>query len=208
MLTYYGKDASGTEVLNITSMVNGIPTPVQTTIPNVLKIESVGDVIQDPIEFPTVARKRRLLDNSGLTDTASLLVHQDGICGVWQSFMIDVLKTQGVVANALEIVVKDNLSVSSFKVKSTALGQGNATPKECIWPNHAVVEFDNNVYDPSYGLEYGIKTYALADFMIKSIDSIGSFRRKYQNEVTQGYGYVYTAAMGPYLIGDYYFEWF
>ena len=189
LLTYYGKIST------------------DTTILNQLEIESIGDVIQSPSQFASVAREQALT-NYQYGYIPSLLFYQDGTCGVWTWFMIHVLGTQGIKANAHRIQVKPGISVNSFKVNSSAAGQGTTTPKECIWGDHGVVEFGGYVYDPSYGLEYGVKANALAVFMSQSVESIGTTRKKKPNEATQGYGEVYTAMSGSYQSADTYFEWY
>jgi hypothetical protein len=89
--------------------------------------------------------------------------------------MIDVLAAQGIQATQLGIITT-NITQIGFKVFSTATGQGTSQPRENIWSDHAVVEYNGNVYDPSYGLEYGEKSEALKEFVRQSVEYVGTYR--------------------------------
>ncbi|MDR2439081.1 MAG: hypothetical protein LBE12_06905 [Planctomycetaceae bacterium] len=107
-------------------------------------------------------------------------------------FFLDVLQSQGITALGKGITMTNtNNDTLLFKVLSTATGQGGVSPKESIWGDHAVVEYDGKIYDPSYGLEYGDVATALEEFVIASIESIGLYRDTLQGEDSQGYGWVY-----------------
>ncbi|MBP5622846.1 MAG: hypothetical protein J6X44_12615, partial [Thermoguttaceae bacterium] len=170
VLKYYGR-----EITNQSS-------PQYTTIVNELAIESINDIIQPPVQFPTIAR-----DQSDLYDDTppvqSLLKHKDGKCSVWQEFMISVLGTQGITAFADSIVVKEYDIQNDnhvFKIKTNLHGQGGSTPMESIWAGHAVVSYAGQIYDPSYGKEYGpkngsaLKPPALNTFVAESVESFGT----------------------------------
>jgi hypothetical protein len=118
--------------------------------------------------------------------TSDLLQRTDGTCGAWEKFLLDVLKCQGITASGKGIT-----TINKFKVSSTATGQGGGNPKESIWGDHGVVEYNGKIYDPSYGLEYGDTATALEEFVTQSIESIGIARDKLSGEDTQGYGWVY-----------------
>ena len=132
VLTYYGQNLENSSK--------------EAAIKSGLVIESVAGVLQSPTQFTSRARE------FDVSNTADLLIKKDGKCAAWQDFFVCVLGAQGVIAKVLNIDV--NNEIDAFKVKSGTPGQGTANPRESIWPNHAVVEYNGKVYDPSYGLEY------------------------------------------------------
>jgi hypothetical protein len=95
------------------------------------------------------------------------------------------------------IIIVTQSTTNSLKVKTTIIGQGGIIPRENTWGEHVVVEYNGNIYDPSYGLEYGSITSALLTFINQSVESIGIGRLPTQTEDTLDYGWVYVAQIGP-----------
>jgi len=182
LLSYYGKASDDT---------NG-------AIKLKLAIESIGGVIQTPpLQLPSIARK------SEVSTTVGLLTNADGICDAWAQFMVNVLDVQGIQTHLGSIYAypQNSNDPNAFNVKSSVPGQGTASPRESIFVAHAVVGYDGEIYDPSYGLPYGTLSGALTQFM-KSIENAG--RREPSSSHggnTQGYGYVYEAHTGP-IVGS------
>lgn len=54
------------------------------------------------------------------------------------------------------------------------------------------MEYGGSLFDPSYGLEYGVKSGALDEFIRQSVESVGTVRPKNPGEQTWGYGEVYV----------------
>ena len=131
--------------------------------------------------------------------------------------MIAVLGTQGITASALGIKAKsDNTNnPPALKVKSNIPGQGASIPMESIWEGHAVVLYNCQIYDPSYGKKYGYQfSYdsepnALTQFLTKSVESVGRTCAPDQGVQTYGYGNLYIATTEASTISDVYnyFEW-
>ena len=103
----------------------------------------------------------------GGASTAGLVRYLDGRCGAWQHIMTDavrvhnvpawltggvreygtVITEQGIVPN--RSVLGSN--VLGFRVYQRLPGQNNSDP-HYEFLDHAVVRFENSVFDPSYGL--------------------------------------------------------
>jgi len=210
LLSYYGKrsDDENGEVkkkLHIEATLNG---SVATPLP--------------PTQFPTIAREFTNLVNNVPMDpststacTGGLLLKFDGTCDAWADFMVNVLGVQGGVSNSIGIITNQNVAnpihnylfpVYAFKVKENTEGQGTTSPDESIWGGHTVVEYDGKIYDPSYGLSYGIKSDAREEFLKQSVESVGDVHAAPGGSV-DGYGRVYVAHAGPLLLANLYFEW-
>ncbi|MBP5622241.1 MAG: hypothetical protein J6X44_09525 [Thermoguttaceae bacterium] len=207
LLTYYGKEAESTSIYT--------KEQIEGMIIDTLCISN--DYSQE--DSPSLARQYAntiLYIQSGICFTTSgLLQKTDGTCGAWKNFMIDVLKTQGITTIARSITINQGGSVTDFKIVPNALGQGtitidgeNTKPKESIWSNHGLVEYNGIIYDPSYGKCYGPKdgdvnvNDALTEFVLQSVESIGTTRRKNINEPTDGRGWVYTASIGSIALSQ------
>jgi hypothetical protein len=191
-LTYYGKDCSASTV-----------DAIKVTLP----ITSVTNTIQSPSQFPSLAREFARQYVSSLTwTTQGLLSKTDGTCGAWQDFCVSVFGAQGIVTDKLGINV--NNEIEAFEVKTGTAGQGTDSPRESIWGDHAVIEYNGSIYDPSYGLEYGAKSGALLEFMLTSVESVGCYRPLQSGEDKQGYGFIYESyGFLDYSKVDYYFKW-
>ncbi|MBP5620439.1 MAG: hypothetical protein J6X44_00335 [Thermoguttaceae bacterium] len=194
LLSYYGKECEATSFytkLEIENMIKEVELALQNgTIAN----------------YPSLARQYANsideIQSNICFSTEGLLRETDGTCGAWQDFMIDVLGTQKISASRRGIIVNPNTSGGYFKVYSNIDGQGAGTPKECIWRNHAVVEYGDNIYDPSYGKLYGPTSSnnnsindALTEFVLHSVESIGVINAKNLNVSPLGYGWVYSVTV-------------
>ena len=79
-----------------------------------------------------------------------------------------------------------------LKVKTTIRGQGGGIPRENTWSNHALIHYNGVIYDPSYGVSYGIKNVAKQNF-IHQLDSVGYFIFSTGTPADSlGYGFVYV----------------
>ncbi len=106
------------------------------------------------------------------TKVEGLLIKFDGTCGAWKEFAQGVFGAQGIAVSRLGIERTDEGSGSHFRVNCNVAGQGAPDPYEKIWSNHVVIEYDGQVYDPSYGTSYGAKTSAL-DAFAQNVADIG-----------------------------------
>jgi hypothetical protein len=88
----------------------------------------------------------------------------------------------------------------------TIIGATLSQPRENIWSDHAVVEYNGKVYDPSYGVNYGSGDTAKQNF-INQLDSIGN--RVSTVSLIVGYGVIYTPTKNTsqILISDLIFSW-
>ncbi|MDO4570694.1 MAG: hypothetical protein Q4D38_09945 [Planctomycetia bacterium] len=153
LLTYYGKDLLGS-----------------AHEASVLACLAVEDGVQN--QTPSLAREilvEGLPISGGGADV--ILRYFDGRCGNWAEFMTEVVKTQGFDASVRNIRAVNGYA---FKVDPTIKGQGNAIPRENVWPDHATVFYNGTIYDPSYGVCYGDVSTAL-DELAKNIVSVGIY---------------------------------
>ncbi len=172
-LTYYGKELSPND-------------SDYTTVFNSLEYVYNGGPRNDnnsyfAVQKPTQARKNSYIGHPG---TDGLLATGDGTCGAWQEFAAFVVRAQGIDLQRIDIQIKENIYNLQFAVYSEIPGQGGA-PKEHIWPDHAVIFYENRYYDPSYGLVYD----DLQDFIISSGVTLGiTSDNTYQGSRTDIYG--------------------
>ena len=91
-----------------------------------------------------------------------LLIKADGTCGAWKEMAMSVFGAQGITT------VRKGINPSTdnvqFRVMNDKVGQGGVIPGEKIFESHAVIEYAGKVYDPSYGVEYGLTADALGVF--------------------------------------------
>jgi hypothetical protein len=148
-LSYYGKDVDGANAATVAANVKATLVAPDT---------------------PSRARQYEVDTTQGLLQTT------DATCGGWEVFCKSVYAAQGIAVTGLGIVVDNSqtVTVTVFKVKPTAAGQGTTAPRESIWYNHGVIEYNGKIYDPSYGLEYGLKANALTTFVTTSLESFGT----------------------------------
>jgi hypothetical protein len=143
-----------------------------------------------------------------IPDIATLLHYTDGRCGNWAAFLVGTFRTQGISGGAQKAVVSavpnERLIVKNatfgeqqdfsalvegpyywkagvnFAIGTSVLGQGGI-PREMTFSDHALVQFGNRLYDPSYGIVWNdLEDFAangLAGFFV-NIPQVGTFIRK------------------------------
>lgn len=154
---------------------------------------------------PSRAREYDLqYGNTPKTGTEILLVARDGTCGFWQDFAVQVFNCQGLV------VAEHSISAGQydgFKVFEHLPGQGGA-PLENIWYDHAVIQYENWILDPSYGVSYGTYDIAAQSFITTALESVGK-NLSLAPDGYCGYGFAYKAEVkaGAIEIDDLYFSW-
>lgn len=202
VLTYYGKD-----LLN-NANYSAVKAKLSYT-------EINGNATFD--QLPSRAREFALPDSSVFFVTtcymtSGLLYYQDGTCGGWQDFGVNVLRSQGL-SDVFKVSAQVPDKDKRFKVKTTARGQGNLIPRENTWWNHAIIMYRNRFWDPSYGLDYGSGEVAVIETnangtcltiscetaqrsFINNLDSIGVV----SEYPYVGYGYRYAPEKMSYEI--------
>ncbi|MBQ9372444.1 MAG: hypothetical protein IJU03_09660 [Thermoguttaceae bacterium] len=176
LLTYYGKDVSN----------NSMIIPVK----NHLSINKIGTNDYSLTQLPSLARElsvfpsqhydansqqlRHPTESINAYTTDSLLYFKDGLCGTWDDFATDVFAAQGITVTKVSISVNniDGYQYPRFQVKNNVQGQGNIIPRENTWLNHALLLYNNVIYDPSYGTSYGSISSFKNNF-INKVDSVG-----------------------------------
>ena len=195
MLSYYGKAPEN---------VASIPT-----IKTRLSVHDTGfGILHNYVatQFPSRAREYDLqYGNTTKTGTEILLVAHDGTCGFWQDFAVQVFNCQGL--EVVEHVISAD-QYDGFKVLGELRGQGGGVPLENIWYNHAVIQYENWILDPSYGVSYGTYDIAAQSFITTALESVGENLRLEPDEYL-GYGSAYKGKeeAGSIEIDDLYFSW-
>ncbi|MBP5622632.1 MAG: hypothetical protein J6X44_11530 [Thermoguttaceae bacterium] len=150
---------------------------------------------------PSLARQVELDSGnpygSGLT-VDTLLRYKDGTCGTWQDFAVNLCGIQGLKCVRVDVVVNDE-TYNAFKIDPKLVGQGKTTPRENSWDGHALFQYGENVYDPSYGLSYGPRDSFLGVFA-SNLHSVG----KESPAVYGSYGWTYVVGTDVDLVS--YFE--
>ncbi|MDO5309565.1 MAG: hypothetical protein Q4G03_08770, partial [Planctomycetia bacterium] len=197
LLTYYGKEPIGIKPdVTVANIIAGATYMIQD-----------GEYIT---ELPSLAREVVVADEGGFSHR-SLLKYGDGTCGSWQRFAYNIFGSQGISVERMDIVRVGTLEntgnsgkirILEMRVNPSLQGQGLVTPKENTWSNHAIFVYNNEIYDPSYGVAYGHKDSALSLF-INNLHSIGYS----ENTPHDGYGWEYTPTKYPIDItpGDFVF---
>ena len=148
-LTYYGKDV--------------VYSSHEQSVRSLLSVTDDGNGGYSIEQSPSRAREVALwyannhandsLRNFGFS-TEGLLCYLDGTCGSWQDFATDVFGCQGIVTTCASVQYTGT-DTQHFQVKTNLLGQGNLVPRENTWHDHALIVYNNTIYDPSYGVCYG-----------------------------------------------------
>ena len=184
LLYYYGRDID--ESGSLTADEDDVLNYLSAT-----KISGTNTYITD--QSASLARQIRLdtniLNGYTLPTGDSLLYYKDGTCDVWRDFAINLCGIQGLSCSSVNIEVNASENVNSFKIDPTLTGQGGVTPRENTWSGHALIRYNDYVYDPSYGLAYGEYDTFLTSFISK-LDSVGN-----ETDVVHSpYGHTYEAA--------------
>ncbi|MBQ9873515.1 MAG: hypothetical protein IJM30_03540 [Thermoguttaceae bacterium] len=189
-LYYYGRDVDNTGCFTADS--SDIMDYLSVTLTS-----SPIDYIED--QYPSLARQICLDSNHfyGTGSTVStLLRYKDGICDAWQDFAINLYGLQGIMCNRVSVrAMTANISggMTALKVNSNLQGQGGVTPRENTWHGHALIQYNGNVYDPSYGCTYGSRETFLTTF-ITNLHSVGVI----WYTPNLGYGRTYHPAVQSY----------
>jgi len=139
--------------------------------------------------YATIARQFAGNASFNTFETKGLLAKKDGTCGAWQNFALDVFAAQGISVKKESVnVIAPN---SNLKVNTSIPGQGNDIPFESVWKDHALISYQDTIYDPSYGVSYGDKSAAKQAF-INKLHSIGVIDSAIGTPAAAaGYNYVY-----------------
>lgn len=154
-----------------------------------LAVTTMQDGTYSVDQFESLARELTLSSYYPHGDgfsVESLLYYADGTCGAWQDFAWNLFGVQGIEVEKRDVAMRSGFSSTSFKVTPTLTGQGNITPRENIWGDHALFVYNNNVYDPSYGVCYGGVSGAISSFVTNlhsvgyiTLDSHGDYGKTY-----------------------------
>lgn len=185
LLTYYGRDVDNDIGLNVST----------SDIKRCLSITHnpvSGVFLRD--QEPSLARQVALASNNffgnGYT-VDSLLYYKDGTCGAWQDFAFKLSGIQGIVCQKIGVQACNTWGETlAFKVSSGLSGQGGGTPCENTWGDHALIQYGDNVYDPSYGVTYGSRSTCLSNFIL-NLDSFGCQVADHNNINGYDYGFLY-----------------
>ncbi|MBR5756984.1 MAG: hypothetical protein IKX88_00110 [Thermoguttaceae bacterium] len=184
-LYYYGRDISPDVGVSSSEVKNTLSA---TYYPTLKKY----DINQRPSLARQVELDSRNPYGSGLT-VNTLLRYKDGTCGTWQDFAVNLCGIQGLKCVRVDVVVNDE-TYNALKIKPTLVGQGKTIPRENSWNGHALFQYGENVYDPSYGLPYGPRNRFLTVFA-SNLHSIGT-----ETPVTYGeYGWTYIVGTADNL---------
>jgi hypothetical protein len=92
-------------------------------------------------------------EDAGDNEYASMLIaHSDGGCGGWSRLFQRALAFQGITNSTLW-VVDPPANMAEMGIYASIPAQGNPQPRN-HFNNHAVVQFGQIIYDPSYGRTY------------------------------------------------------
>ncbi|MDO5308575.1 MAG: hypothetical protein Q4G03_03645 [Planctomycetia bacterium] len=199
LLTYYGQEPSSEYF--------------KDKLYDELAVTKLSDTDYLVDQVPSLAREVAYKSNNEYTlvvsgsGVDSLLYYTDGTCNAWRDLAYHLFRIQGISVEKMAFRVKND---RYLKVKPNILGQGGVVPKESIWQGHALIDFNGVIYDPSYGLCYGVLEFALTKF-IENLHSIGiSTANKKTNETEENdeteylkYGWTYTPVYeSKYIIKD------
>ncbi|MBQ9371730.1 MAG: hypothetical protein IJU03_06025, partial [Thermoguttaceae bacterium] len=141
---------------------------------------------------PSVARYETILYGNDSYKTMYLLQSKDGTCDMWQSFSYDVFTAQGITIHKINVYANGNNAHPCFQMKTHFMGQGySIRPCENTWSGHALIMYNNKVYDPSYGIEYGSLITFLSRFVMY-VDSVGYENLSLDPTETSGFGLYYV----------------
>ena len=162
ILYYYGKDTTSTNNYNV--------------LKGILSVTKLPSDIYVIDQTPSLAREKdAILSLNNLSSNAvSLLLYKDGTCDSWQDFAVNLCRVQGLACNKVSVSVLNTSQApyNALKVNPSLTGQGEVVPRENTWAGHSLIQYNGNVYDPSYGLSYGSRNNFLASF-ISNLHSVG-----------------------------------
>ncbi|MDR1925943.1 MAG: hypothetical protein LBQ66_16365 [Planctomycetaceae bacterium] len=162
----------------------------------------------EPANTYTVARSLR--DEAGTYD---LLAYKDGRCGMWASFNKSVARVHGIKYPTYGITVSGSIVEKPGKKYYSwqRLYAGSDTgkhhgeiPREKSWRDHALVYFDQKLYDTSYGNEYGTVVVSnMADIARTAKMFKQYYRREYidKNGGEEPHDYKYILGSGRWVDG-------
>jgi hypothetical protein len=98
--------------------------------------------------------------------TKDLLIYRDGRCGAWQKFYSHIINVHGIECVFFDILTDLTLKEVPHKsyhyyrweilyAGATKGKHHSKIPLEKSWHDHAVLAFGDNLYDTSYGDNYG-----------------------------------------------------
>jgi hypothetical protein len=102
--------------------------------------------------------------------TKDILMYADGRCGAWQRFFLDVVQS-----HKIDAFMADMYAVNArYLVVKEGLGKHHSNgPRERVWPDHAIIVYNDKFYDTSYGMYYGALTEGIRKILKDVIDRIG-----------------------------------
>ena len=93
---------------------------------------------------------------------AGLVSQHDGSCIAWSEFFVDVLDVHSISSNMKRIAPTNPFQFYEYTaipfmiiIKDTFSAQNNNCPPHCCYNIHAIVLYNDELYDPSYGNKYG-----------------------------------------------------
>ena len=138
--------------------------------------------------------KQSIADEYNVIATEDLLRYKDGSCDAWGNFFIDVLAAQGISSQLKQVTIAPgtgNLPLNIPGVGGTAHLSNTplnmvmspndgkhhgVTPLKRLFKAHAIVQYGDSYYDPSYGEKYeGIASGAAKQSLAKAPESYGIY---------------------------------